>query len=497
MTTPPMYPPLLVPRPRTWLSGQRWASLRLTVAERRSVLAIGDLLLLNLSLLVAVIIWEDFTPTPEMFLARAKWWITLSVLWLLVGTVLDVYNLVNAASARGILAHAGLAVLLTALIYLAIPWLTPPIVKRLYMVGLTAFSLLSVVGWRAACARALVQPAFRRRVLILGAGEAARTLITVMRHAGDRGADDASVLYGTGYQIVGIISNQPGLPVEASDELIVGGDVRQLVRLAREFRADEIVVAVDSHTLHSEAREALLDCRELGLDVVDMETIYEQITSRLPVDYARCDLHLVLTGADSVLYRLYTAAKRLFDLVVASIGLIVLAQISLLVAAANAIWSPGPLFYRQERIGKGGRPFAILKFRSMIPQAEQKTGVVWSSDGDKRITPVGVWLRKSRIDELPQVLNVLRGEMSLVGPRPERPQLAGQLAHALPLYRARHAVKPGLTGWAQVNYRYGNSVEDSRVKLEYDLYYVKHASLYLDMLIMLRTVRVVLGLKGH
>jgi lipopolysaccharide/colanic/teichoic acid biosynthesis glycosyltransferase len=138
----------------------------------------------------------------------------------------------------------------------------------------------------------------------------------------------------------------------------------------------------------------------------------------------------------------------------------------------------------------------LIKFRTMIPDAEKDTGIVWSSEHDPRITPVGRILRKTRLDELPQFINVLRGEMSLIGPRPERPHFVGQLDRELPLYRARHAVKPGITGWAQVQYRYANSVEDSRIKLEYDLYYVKHAGLYLDLLIALQTIRVILQLKG-
>jgi lipopolysaccharide/colanic/teichoic acid biosynthesis glycosyltransferase len=184
------------------------------------------------------------------------------------------------------------------------------------------------------------------------------------------------------------------------------------------------------------------------------------------------------------------------DLLMGLIGLAAMAAVIPGVALANALWSPGPLLYQQTRTGKGGRSFVIYKFRSMIVDAEKYSGVTWSEDDDPRITKVGRWLRKTRLDELPQFINVLRGEMSVVGPRPERPSLVGQLTRELPLYRARHAVKPGVSGWAQIRYRYGNSVEDARKKLEYDLYYVKHASLYLDLMIVLQTARVVLRLRG-
>jgi lipopolysaccharide/colanic/teichoic acid biosynthesis glycosyltransferase len=195
---------------------------------------------------------------------------------------------------------------------------------------------------------------------------------------------------------------------------------------------------------------------------------------------------------------LYVAAKYCLDMALALVGLLFLGVVVLpLVAIANALTSPGPIFYRQERLGKGGRPFTLIKLRSMVRDAERCSGVVWCGKDDPRITPVGRFLRKTRLDELPQLLNVLRGEMSIVGPRPERPHFVGQLAHTFPLYRARHAVKPGITGWAQVHYEYGDSVEDARIKLEYDLYYVKHASLYLDLLTLLHTVRIVLGAKGQ
>jgi lipopolysaccharide/colanic/teichoic acid biosynthesis glycosyltransferase len=167
------------------------------------------------------------------------------------------------------------------------------------------------------------------------------------------------------------------------------------------------------------------------------------------------------------------------------------------VALSNAIWCPGPLFYRQVRVGKAGRPFQVVKFRTMRPDAERETGVVWAQANDRRITPVGRLLRRTRLDELPQVLNVLRGEMSIVGPRPERPELVAALVPYLPYYQARHAVRPGITGWAQVRYRYGACVEDALAKLQYDLYYIKHQSVYLELSIMVKTIRVMLGMRGR
>ncbi|MCU0522805.1 MAG: exopolysaccharide biosynthesis polyprenyl glycosylphosphotransferase, partial [Anaerolineae bacterium] len=301
---------------------------------------------------------------------------------------------------------------------------------------------------------------------------------------------------GTGYELVGRVAEEGANEVESSIPLL--GDMRKLVRLARQSGVNEIILTQGAEqTLSREGREVLLDCREVGLQISSLASVYERLTGRLPVDHATYDVQLLLSPVDNPSVRLYRASKRVIDIALALMGLVVLGLVSPLVALANAFWSPGPLFYRQQRIGKGGRPFTVVKLRSMIPDAERCTGAVWCGQGDPRITRVGHLLRKSRLDELPQVINVLKGEMSVVGPRPERPRFVGQLSRELPLYRARHAVKPGLTGWAQVHLEYGDSIEDSRAKLEYDLYYVKHACLYLDLLTLLHTVRVVIGLKGQ
>jgi len=470
--------------------------LRLTATERKYLLRLTDLILVNGSLLAAVTIWNGFPLSLPALLDNAKWFITLSVLWLIVATILDVYNLARSANTTNIVIASSLAVLLSAFIYLAIPWLTPPLGTRSYAFGFLLFSVLAVVAWRVFYAQALIQPAFRRRVLILREGKSAQALLDALSRDGQ--ADSANPFCGTGYQIVGLVADRPTQLWGGAGGIPLLGPARQVVRLARQHAVDEIVVALDdAGALSPEAREALLDCRELGLPVSPLPTVYERLTGRLPVDYAQYDMSLILGPADSLASRLYATVKRLLDILLALVGLVVLAQLSLVVALCNALWSPGPLFYRQQRVGRGGRPFAVLKFRSMIPNAERISGTVWCDEKDPRITPVGRWLRKSRLDELPQVVNVLRGEMSIVGPRPERPHFVGQLTNALPVYRARNAVKPGITGWAQVCYRYGSSVEDGRVKLEYDLYYVKNANIYMDLHILLQTVPVVLGLQGR
>jgi lipopolysaccharide/colanic/teichoic acid biosynthesis glycosyltransferase len=228
-----------------------------------------------------------------------------------------------------------------------------------------------------------------------------------------------------------------------------------------------------------------------------MPALYERLLGRVPVEHVGRNVQAVLPVDErGATERVYWLAKRLIDIVLSAVGLDVLALLIPLVALANAIFSRGPLFYRQVRVGRGGKNFAVVKFRTMRPDAEQDTGAVWAQAGDVRVTPAGRWLRKTRLDELPQVLNVLRGEMSLIGPRPERPEFVDDLARQIPFYRARLSAKPGLTGWAQVRFGYGNSVDDARTKLEYDLYYVRHASFNLDALIVLKTIGVMLRLQG-
>ena len=178
------------------------------------------------------------------------------------------------------------------------------------------------------------------------------------------------------------------------------------------------------------------------------------------------------------------------------VGLVLLAMLIPPLLVANRLTSPGPLFYRQTRIGRGGKPFICLKFRSMSPDAEKETGAVWATKDDQRVTPVGRILRSTRLDELPQCVNVLAGEMSLIGPRPERPEFVEALAQTLPFYRARHAVRPGITGWAQVRHPYANTHEDARIKLEYDLFYVAHVNLWLDMSIMVKTLAEIVKFRG-
>lgn len=473
---------------------QRQLGVRLTSAERRLLLRTLDLLLINGALVAALVVWGDFPRSPTALAANFKWFVTLSVVWLILGSALDVYDLARSASTTQSVLYTGLAALSTGLLYLAIPWLTPPLGRRLQAFGFVALSVAGIAAWRALYAWFFYQPAFQRRVLVVGNSAASRYMIRELQAAALE--EHANPFRGTGYQVVGILEN--GL--KPSGESIAGiprlTPDQDLIHMARRLGVDEIIVT-DDCPLPSILQETLMDCRELGLQVIPLSVAYERLTARLPVEYAEQDLSIVAGVTDSPAARLYQAGKRMVDILIALVGVVLVAILSPWIALGNALTSPGPLFYRQHRVGQGGRPFVLIKFRTMVPQAEGEVGAKWASNDDQRVTPVGRWLRRTRLDELPQFINVLKGEMSVVGPRPERPQFVGELIRTLPVYRARHAVKPGITGWAQVCYRYGNSVEDARIKLEYDLYYVKHAGLFLDLLILLQTAPVMLQFKGY
>ena len=268
----------------------------------------------------------------------------------------------------------------------------------------------------------------------------------------------------------------------------------ELCDVVQRLGVREVIVAVRDQRGGAVPMAQLLACRISGISVVDLAGFHEREHGQVPVHSLKSSW--LVYGKGFAQDPVRTAVKRVFD-VVCALGLIVLAApVMILAALAIAVASGRPVFYRQERVGRGGRPIMCIKFRSMGTDAEKDGVARWASKSDPRVTGVGRFLRQTRIDELPQLLNVLRGEMSLVGPRPERPAFVKELSSAIPFYDVRHSVKPGITGWAQVRYSYGASVEDATRKLQYDLYYVKNHSLFLDIVVLVETVRVVLFGEG-
>jgi sugar transferase (PEP-CTERM system associated) len=339
--------------------------------------------------------------------------------------------------------------------------------------------LVGVPSVRLGLGRLTRDPHLEERVVILGTGLRARAL-----------AEQIWRQHEFAYRVVGLVDELPtALP---SDDPLVIGSRTDLNRIVYQQRIDRIVVSL-SDRRGSLPVDDLLQAKLSGVRVEDAATMYERITGKILIDDIKPSWLIFSDGFRAS--RLTRAVKRGFDIVVACIGLVVAAPLMALTALAVRLDSPGPILYRQERVGKDGRPFTLCKFRSMRADAEQGTPI-WAAERDERVTRVGRIIRTTRLDELPQLWSVLRGDMSCVGPRPERPFFVQQLAAQIPFYTTRHVVRPGVTGWAQVKYRYGSSVEDAAEKLRYDLYYIKHQSLFFDLTILLDTVKVVLFRQG-
>jgi exopolysaccharide biosynthesis polyprenyl glycosylphosphotransferase len=469
-------------------------SFTLRASERLLLLGLVDVLLINAALLVALTPATGFEASIDNILANNKWFLTLTIAWLGCATFFDCYSLARAASTLVSIRNTILATVATASVYMLIPYLTPPLTSRGAIFYFAGLALVLLVAWRAVYARLVDQPMFQQRALIVGAGSAGIALLNAMKITPKRASNPYR---GTGYEIVGLIDDDMRRRGEMIEGVNVLGDHESMIELVKQLRVNELILAItNTQNISDEMMNALLQCRELGLRVVTMATVYERLTGRVPIDYVGRDLYMVLPMDDNAIERAYKIIKRLMDVAGALVGLVAIGIIVIPIAVANRLTSPGPLFYKQRRVGQGGRTFDVYKFRSMRPDAERASGAVWARKGDDRITPAGRILRKSRIDELPQFINVLKGDMSMIGPRPERPEFVNALSLMIPYYRARHAVKPGITGWAQVKFGYGSTHEDSRIKLEHDLYYVKHASPMLDIMITLQTPLIMLLGKG-
>ncbi len=321
----------------------------------------------------------------------------------------------------------------------------------------------------------------RQRVMIFGAGPAAADVGRFLSEA------DRHI------RIVGYVPG-PNEQEVAVDPQHLRHKQGPLDRMARELQADEIIVALTERRAGSMPLRELLDCKVAGVKVHDINTHFEKSLGQIRIDYLNASWMIFGDGFNQGVLR--SSVKRFFDVVCSCVLIVLTLPLMLVTALAIKLESPGPVLYRQERVGRHGRPFQVIKFRSMRTDAEKDGRPRWASTDDDRITRVGRIIRRVRIDELPQLFNVLSGEMSLVGPRPERPFFVEQLTREIPYFAVRQSVKPGVTGWAQVRYHYGATVEDSQSKLQYDLYYVKNHSLLLDLLILLETVNVVLTGKG-
>ena len=322
-------------------------------------------------------------------------------------------------------------------------------------------------------------PHLAQKIMILGTGPLAEVIAR------------AIPLSPHNFVFAGFIQPDSDLTTVSRDRIV--GNAEQIESLLSELNISKLVISMTERRGQLPVR-SLLTCKLRGVEIIDSPTFYETLTGKLLVESIHPSWFIYSNGFRVTSFR--RACKRATDIFLSIVGIILVLPALPVIALLIKATSPGPVLFRQKRVGEGGREFIIMKFRTMSDDAEKETGPVWAEEDDPRTTKLGRWLRKTRIDEIPQMFNVLKGEMSFIGPRPERREFVEQLSETIPYYGKRHFVRPGITGWAQVSYRYGASEDDALEKLRYDLYYIKNYSLVLDLMIVLETIKVVLFRRG-
>ena len=461
---------------------------RITTHERRFILLIGDLLAVGLALGVALYFWamgDQWLKFSWQFLKERPpdWYFFLPIIWLAL--LLELYDPHKAGkradTIRGIAAAATIATIL----YLVIFFISEPkSLPRRGVAGFIAAVAVFTLLWRLLYIRVFNAPAFLRRVLIIGAGRAGSNLAEIIQN-----------IKPIPFNMVGFIDDdKKKLGIKISD-LPVLGSSEQLLNVIKKQYITDLIFAI-SGDMHDSLYSAILSAEESGIEVTTMPVVYEELLGRVPISLLADDWVLRSFVDRAHASGSYELLKRLMDFLGALVGLIFLIPLFPLITLMIAIDDGFPIIFSQVRVGKSGKQFDLYKFRSMRRDAEKDGIARFAVENDERATRIGKFLRKSHIDELPQFFNVLRGDISLVGPRAERPELVQSLEKEVPFYRARLFVKPGVTGWAQTNYQYASNVEETAVKLEHDLYYIMHRNILLDIMILFRTFGQVIGFHG-
>ncbi|GAA4942879.1 exopolysaccharide biosynthesis polyprenyl glycosylphosphotransferase [Algibacter agarivorans] len=460
------------------------SGIHFNISERKILLRLLDIvsILLVLYFVSNTFDFDYFTITKE------KWrWVFVLILYISIfGTVFELYDLQKSSKIEKISTSIIFTVSTTVLFYFLTPYFTPILPDNRLQILFFYFAILvALFLWRLAYITFVVSPRFYKKVLIIGETSNIETIIEAFKTSDPN------------YKIVGFVNCEMNKLEALRFKAIPEYDPNQILEVIKSESISEIVIAsYNSESITSEIYYTLIKLLEEGFPIKEYTQVYEELAQRIPVQFVGKDFYKYFPFSRSNQNKLYLFFHRLFDIVISILGILVGILFLPLILLGNAIANRGSLFYSQDRIGKNGEIFKILKFRTMIKNAE-KSGAVWAKKGDVRINPFGKFLRHSRLDEIPQFINILIGEMSLIGPRPERPFFVNELSQMLPFYETRHIVKPGLTGWAQVKTRYGESVDDSLLKLQYDLYYIKHRGFFLDVNILIKTLSTVIFFRGQ
>ncbi len=453
------------------------------ISKRLILLILGDLLIVNGSIFLSAILrlgvsagWGYIQSNPWSF-------ILTGLIYIMVFFSTELYDIRKDFKSIGnvmaiTLASTSAFVITTLLFYMN--W-SLRIGRGVFILNGILITLF-IIGWRILYSYLLEQPIFKRNVLIVGAGWAGKTVL-----------HEINRLQKSGLRTVGFIDDDPQKKGKLIDGVPVLGDRYTIDKVIRKKDIDLIVAAI-THEKHADLIKALINCSWKGVDIIDMPALYEQLTGKIPFKHINnmWMLHIAI-GKPKLYSRLI---KPVLEAIIALILFILLIPVMVFLSIVIKCDSRGRIFYTQERIGKDGRKFTIMKFRTMVENAESVTGAVYAADNDPRITKIGRFLRKWRLDEIPQLVNVIKGDMGLIGPRPEREVFIREFEEKIPFYTQRLLVRPGLTGWAQVKFPYASSIEQTEEKLQYDLYYIKNMSFILDFVVFLKTIRVVLFGKG-
>jgi exopolysaccharide biosynthesis polyprenyl glycosylphosphotransferase len=486
----------------------RTTPLRLRPNEHRAILFVGDMAMAIGSMFLALYAWgqynlyvfgilynqylaEDIAPREARRLAEAQtvfevpfWFYLLPIIWVLL--LVELYEPHVAASGRKTTRGIAIAAFIGLLAYsLAFIIQQESNLPRIGVGSFLLFASLLTLSWRMIFIRIYKSTGQRRRVLLIGAGKAGQTLAEVYNSQGTQS-----------FNLIGYVDDDTAKVGKRICGLRVLGSSIHLLNVVDVYHISDLVIAINGE-IQGATFQAILDAQEKGVEVTRMPLLYEEMTGRVPVHHLESDW-IIRSFVDGLhVSGFYELAKRILDILGALVGILIFVITCPFLAVAVLIDTGFPVFYSQPRLGKGGLIFKIYKFRTMRQDAEADGEAKTTLENDPRVTRVGGFLRRTRLDELPQFWNVLRGEMSLVGPRAERPELVAEYQKQVPFYRARLLVKPGLTGWAQINYGYVASVTETAVKIEYDLYYIKHRTLGMDVQIILRTIGTVLRRTGR
>ncbi|MFV8368149.1 exopolysaccharide biosynthesis polyprenyl glycosylphosphotransferase [Flavobacterium sp. LB2R40] len=454
------------------------------ISERKMILRVFDVLFVLMALYITgkVFAFDYFKVSATNY----YWTIVLAIYINIFGTIFEMYNLQVASNQFQVLKSTIITVSTTVLVYLLTPFFSPQLpTNRLQILLFFLVTFMALFTWRMLYVTFLASNRFFQKAILICDQEQVKELILGLENIDPH------------YKIIGFVNTDISEQKVEEYHYVQHIERDDLFSFVKQNGISEIVIASQkTEGITADLYQQLLHLLESGSIIREYTQVYESKTQRIPMQYISRDFYRFFPFSRSNQNKLYLLIVRILEVNVSLLGLALGIFLFPFIMVGNLIGNRGSIFYVQERVGKDGAVFKILKFRTMVENSESN-GAVFTVMNDARVTLFGKFMRKTRIDEFPQFINILKGDMAVIGPRPERPVFVKEIAEIMPFYETRHIIKPGLTGWAQVNYSYGETIEDSLIKLQYDLYYIKHRSIYLDLNIVFKTITTVLFYRGQ